>query len=302
MSKVFLLVAGAALTFASSAHAADLPRRAIAPETGESYFGFDWTGTYAGVNLGYGQADDLIRSRSATGAIDGTTDTLTRLNLDRVRMRGDGFVGGGQIGYNRQLAPGSGVVVGVETDLQYTDLGKSRRASNSYSVSGIGSGNYSFSAWLNSDTRSEADILGTLRGRIGFGVDRILIYGTAGLAYGNVSYRGAVTSAYRLTDGAGTVAQSLAAADLATSNHLQLGYAFGGGVEYAIPADSFLNFFRAGAVTAKVEYLHYDLGTRVIVGDVKSSSPRYAPSATATKIHNEGDIFRAGINYRFGVF
>ena len=34
----------------------------------------------------------------------------------------EGFVGGGQVGYNYQFTPGSGLVVGLEADAQYTDF------------------------------------------------------------------------------------------------------------------------------------------------------------------------------------
>ena len=39
----------------------------------------------------------------------------------------DGFTGGAQIGYNWQLTPGSGFVIGVEADAQYLDFGGRRQ-------------------------------------------------------------------------------------------------------------------------------------------------------------------------------
>ena len=46
-------------------------------------------------------------------------------------------------------------------------------------------------------------------------------------------------------------------------NRIQTGYAYGGGIEYAIPTSSFLNVFKSSAVTLKVEYLHYVIGDNV---------------------------------------
>ncbi len=44
-----------------------------------------------------------------------------------------------------------------------------------------------------------------------------------------------------------------------SSNDFQTGYTGGGGYEYALPTDSFLNFFRSSAVTLKVEGLYVNL-------------------------------------------
>lgn len=289
----------AVLTIASSAHAADLPPKAISPVFADPIIGFNWTGAYAGVNVGYGVADDLLQSSSATNRRDGTAEAISLLKLDRVRVREDGFVGGGQVGYNYQLTPGSGAVVGLEADAQYAGLRKSYRAAYAYAVPGETA---NFTADLSGRAKNGIDFLGTLRGRVGYGFDRVLVYGTAGLAYGDVGYRDDLTATYRLTNAAGAALGQVSGSYDAKSNHMQVGYAYGAGVEYAIPTDSLLNFFSASAVTVRGEYLHYDLGSRVVIGNVRSSSPNYTPSATATKIRNEGDVFRAALNYKFGVF
>jgi outer membrane immunogenic protein len=72
-----------------------------------------------------------------------------------------GLFGGGQIGYNWQF---SQFVFGAETDIQ-------------------GSGaDDTFAPWKFSNPW-----FGTLRGRAGFALNNILIYGTAGLAYGGIT-------------------------------------------------------------------------------------------------------------------
>jgi outer membrane immunogenic protein len=78
-----------------------------------------------------------------------------------VRGDGDGFFGGGQIGYNWQF---NQFVFGAETDIQ-------------------GSGaDDTFAPWKFSNPW-----FGTLRGRAGFALNNILVYGTAGLAYGGIT-------------------------------------------------------------------------------------------------------------------
>ncbi|MCJ2101843.1 porin family protein, partial [Methylobacterium sp. E-046] len=50
-------------------------------------------------------------------------------------------------------------------------------------------------------------------------------------------------------------------------NNIEIGYAYGGGIEYAAPTASFvrrLNLFNSSPVTVKVEYLHFELGHRTI--------------------------------------
>ncbi len=46
-----------------------------------------------------------------------------------VPLAQDGFTAGGQVGYNYQFTPGSGIVVGLEADAAYTDLNRRRTES-----------------------------------------------------------------------------------------------------------------------------------------------------------------------------
>ncbi|KQU22445.1 hypothetical protein ASG63_22255 [Methylobacterium sp. Leaf94] len=81
----------------------------------------------------------------------------------------DGFVGGGQIGYNYQFTPGSGVVVGIEADAQYVDFGRER---NRFSATGPLAAQQVF----NPAGVSGLDYFGTVRGRLGYAFDRTLVY------------------------------------------------------------------------------------------------------------------------------
>lgn len=110
-----------------------------------------------------------------------------------------GYLIGLQAGYNFQYA--SGLLTGIETDI---------------AISGIEGGNF------------ELDYLGTVRGRLGYAVDRFLVYGTAGLAYGRGDVRLGGLS----------------------NEQTHFGYAVGAGVEAMI----------APNITARLEYLYSDLG------------------------------------------
>jgi outer membrane immunogenic protein len=119
---------------------------------------FTWTGFYVGVNAGYGWS---------TGNNDVFIPGIGTVSS------GDngGFVGGGQIGYNYQIGS---FVVGVETDLQYADIGGRRDDNLALGFNDNGSDNY----------------FGTVRARAGVAFDRALLYVTGGFAYGDVGGNG----------------------------------------------------------------------------------------------------------------
>ena len=108
----------AGIAFAGSALAADLPRRAAPPPVFTPVPVFTWTGFYAGFNAGYGFDVGQNSNTYAlpTGTVLGSPGTNALLTVTNSRAN-EGFVGGGQIGYNYQFTPGSGVVVGVEAEL-----------------------------------------------------------------------------------------------------------------------------------------------------------------------------------------
>jgi outer membrane immunogenic protein len=114
-----------------------------------------------------------------------------------------GFIGGGQLGFNYQL--NGGLVLGAETDI---------------SISGIDgtAGGVTFGT----------DYLGSLRARVGYAVDRVLLYGTGGFGYGRGDLRIGGLS----------------------DKQTQWGWALGGGIEAMV----------APQLSARIEYLYMDLG------------------------------------------
>jgi outer membrane immunogenic protein len=108
--------------------------------------------------------------------------------------------------------------------------------------------------------RTRSDFLSTVRGRVGVAMDRFLPYATGGLAVGNI--RATVPG-------------------LAGIDQTNAGWTVGGGVEYA-----FFNNW-----TAKVEYLHADLG--------KDTCSTQCGLPLGNNVSLTSDIVRAGINYRF---
>lgn len=175
MTRRLLAVALCAGTLAAgSARAADLPRRAEAPPVLPIPPAFTWTGFYVGVNAGYGFKSATSRFTDATyGTVTGGGN-------------GGGIVGGAQAGYNYQFTPGSGFVVGLETDFQGAGFARG-------STAAIGTTPYY-------NVSPSLDYFGTVRGRVGYAFDRWLLYGTGGLAYGGGSTSNATAYPYTLPD------------------------------------------------------------------------------------------------------
>ena len=154
-----LLASTAALgLMASAVQAADLPVRAAPPPIVAVPL-FTWTGFYVGLNAGYGWQGSNDNSIFVPAGTFLTAPLASGL-VTFPDNEGDGFVGGGQIGYNYQIGS---FVVGLEGDIQYADFGRE------------------FS-YLGNDFES-SDWFGTVRARAGVAFGQALIYGTGGFAF-----------------------------------------------------------------------------------------------------------------------
>jgi outer membrane immunogenic protein len=196
MKRIFI---SAVLTLVgvASAMAADLPQPAPPPLAPAAYIPvvapvYNWGGIYLGINGGYG-----------FGKSEWTGGGLSTGNFNT-----SGFVVGGTLGANYQV---DAFVFGVETDIDFTGI---QGSSNLCTVGGAA-------------CQTSNDWLGTTRGRLGYAADRVLFYGTAGAAYGNVQ----------------------ANVNGVTNSATEFGWTAGAGVEAAF-ADNW---------TARIEYLFVDL-------------------------------------------
>ena len=279
MIKKLLLATAATALLTGAASAADLPRRAAPPPVFTPVPVFTWSGAYFGINAGYAFDASSRSTGNSFGvpfpyATPGTVATFRNNSQD-------GFSGGAQIGYNFQLTPGNGVVFGIEADAQYLDFGRNR---NSSFITGGALAN----GYYVTDPRglSSLDYFGTVRGRLGYAFDRTLVYGTGGFAYGS-------GSADRSFGG------------FAGNDSFRTGYAVGGGIEYALPTDSFLNFFRSSAVTLKVEglYVNLDRSTRNQGAFVINAANNFPVVYSGIgRRSDEFAVVRAGLNYKFGSY
>lgn len=102
--RVIVLTGISAALIAGAAQAADLPDEVTpppAPAPVAQTANYDWSGIYAGVNLGLGFSGDF------------NNDLAIPLNSET------GLLAGGVLGYNRQIDK---FVLGIEGDINYTSL------------------------------------------------------------------------------------------------------------------------------------------------------------------------------------
>ncbi len=221
---------------------------------------WNWNGFYGGLNAGYGWSDrnDIV----TVGQVPANAATVAAgLRNPLVNVNRDGFVGGGQIGYNFQFSPTW--VLGVEADIQYVD---GRRTFATVGTSG-----------LSNTFRTGLDYLGTVRGRLGYTWGATMLYGTGGFAYGGVN------NGASFLNGAGALAF------FGQERTTRTGYTVGGGIEHMF----------APSWSVKAEYLYYDLG-RSTVGINLVAPGLGVGTGYNTSFRNDGHIVRAGLNYKFG--
>lgn len=230
MRRILFVLLGA-MMFGAPGLAADMPvKSAPAPVAASAY---NWTGFYLGLEGGWGELK--TRHINATPLIGSETGTA----------RIDGGVFGATYGYNFQAGPW---LLGFEGDISWSGI-KDHFTGNP---------NPSFCP-SNTPCLTDLRWLGTDRLRAGYVWDRLLVYGTFGIAYGRV-------------------AATIEAPAIVSGSSWRSAPVFGGGLEWAFSPNW----------SVKAEYLRindfgdkptYDGGLVVSVRDV--------------------NIVRVGVNYLF---
>ena len=263
--------AGAVLLPAGTAFAGDLPARTPAyPLPPPAY---DWSGFYAGGNLGGAWS---YSSASTTTVFDPTpsgyfnpASPAAIAAAGAQDMTPTGVTGGAQAGYNRQFG---WLVAGAEVDVGYLGLKGSSSGSAAYSPGAIG--NFTVNSAVSTGW------LVTARPRIGWALDNWLVYVTGGLAVGDVKGN------FNFSDTNG-------AAESGLLSSTRTGWTFGGGVEVGLQ----------GPWTVKAEYLRVDLGSASVTSANLSAPVAGGPSFPGNPFTHGVDavasLVRLGLNYRF---
>jgi outer membrane immunogenic protein len=175
-----ILLAGVALAMlgCGSALAADMPVRRGVPVKAPVpvMAGYSWAGFYVGGHVGGGWSDKCF---AELGVGDGCHE-------------GDGWLGGGQVGYNWQTG---NIVFGVEFSGSLADI----------------SGSHTSLIGAPDQYRSEVSSVFLLTGRVGYAFDRLLVYATGGGAWvrDRFEYVGAATESIKQTRGGWTIGAGL---------------------------------------------------------------------------------------------
>jgi outer membrane immunogenic protein len=233
MIRSIALAAVSAAVLGSVAFAADLPDTKGAPLYAPQPPVFSWTGAYVGGQVGYAWGTTTTNS-FVTG---------TNVSLGGPSHDDSGVVGGGHVGYNYQI---NQFILGVEGDVNGAD----------YTGDGLDGLGVSLSH------RTAVD--GSMRGRAGIVFDRLLVYGTGGVAFASI--------------------QNVVGLDTQTVG--RVGWTAGGGAEYAID-----NNWSVRAEYRYTDYGHYDLDLLNTSGGLFSD-----------RFHDKDNRIQAGFSYRFDMF
>jgi outer membrane immunogenic protein len=199
-----------------------------------------WTGFYLGINGGWG---------------GGTTDHTDEFGVTTNDFRQSGELAGVTYGGNWQTGH---FVLGFEGDFDFAHINGNFNSAALCSISG------------GSTCFTDLKTFGTDRVRAGVDVNGWLLFGTAGVGYGQVN--------------AGQTPCSLTIFGGNSCNEVgRTGWVGGGGVEKMF----------APHWSAKIEYLYFNFGNKT--GYV----PTLIGGGNFVNVLERGDIVRAGINYHF---
>lgn len=201
---------------------------------------YNWSGFYIGIEGGgsWGSSKHV--------------DQFSGLD-DTPRYDVNGGLIGGTAGYNWQSA---NWVFGIEGDWSWS--GQTGSSIDNGPVGNPFYSSYTKEKWL-----------ATVRGRVGYAANNLLLYATGGYAAASVEAGVTATAGGTLFDSA-TATRS--------------GWTAGGGIEWGI----------ASNWSAKVEYLYVQLADNAFI------TTNLGPSFNRSNVPLNDNILRAGINYRFG--
>lgn len=195
---------------------------------------FSWTGLYVGGHIGYGWAnfagDDPAGGEPA---------------------KAKGWLGGVTLGYNYQI---NAFVIGVEGDYSWANVNYTE--TNIFGTGG--------------EAKLKNDFYATAALRLGYAVDRFLIYGKGGAAW--------TRDKWDVTDGVGGFANG-------TFN--RVGWMVGGGVEYA--------FWNNWSAKVEYNYLHF----KSIEENLTTGG---GLTATPANVKLDAHLVKLGLNYRFNIW
>jgi outer membrane immunogenic protein len=288
--KKFFLAAITIVAGVGSSFAADMADRSSPPGRAAP-LGVSWTGAYLGLNGGYGwQTDDPNVTLSPADSVTSvfTCGGVAGGSCPRSASYGlAGGVFGLQAGYDFQF--NTKWVAGLVADLDWTNIDGSG--------TGLPFGLAATGANLQSSEQTKW--FGTIRARLGYLLtDNVLVYGTGGLAYGRVNETASVAGSGSGVSGptsymCGPGGIGSSSCFLGSASQTNTGWTAGTGFEY--------RFWQRFSITAEYLYVSLGHGDPVNVAAAQILTPGTAPASFTANFGNQNfQVFRAGLNYRFG--
>jgi outer membrane immunogenic protein len=227
----------------------------------------DWTGFYAGGNIGYGWEN------TSPGIVGNTPVLAALITVNSIpaslSTNPKGWLSGLQLGYNYGI---NKIVVGMEADFSLADI--------EGNASTLRPGPILPFATYTTSVEQRLKWFATTRGRVGFTpLDNLLLFGTGGFAFGRIDYSGNIHRSAILVN-----------FDVpASASATKTGWTIGGGAEYAL----------TNKWSVKSEYLYYDLGGATLTGFQTPRPLVLAVNSASYSFVTRGSIVRVGFNYKF---
>lgn len=254
----------------------------------------NWTGFYLGGNAGYWRSQtNKVTTRGSTSFINPSfefgasniANALAKIATNHSSLHSNGFIGGGQIGYNYETT--KRVLLGLNID--FDGLTNSNNTFDSQKTVALADFDENYvGTW---SVTQKINYLGTVGARLGYlYYPTFLVYALGGFAYGNVTLNTAWTAQESLGP---TVFPAIS-----TQNNLSetlTGWTAGSGVEW---------LFKPNWSTM-LQYTYYslnNLNSSVALAQINESvsPPVLWGSATAdTALSLSTWTIRLGINYHF---
>jgi len=227
----------------------------------------DWSGAYVGAFGGLGVSTGNAAIHDYSGALI-PLDVENNLFPHRIGQNGIGGMIGAGAGFNVQSGS---FVGGIEADIAYARIS----ATDSYSRVDYIPGSPFQGVSTNTGYSTDFGTLGTLRARGGFLWGDTLIFGTAGLAGGQVGNRFDLALpeiGYR--------------SPVWSESGVRMGYAVGGGLEHRLTNN----------LTLKFDALYVNLADRVVHGADPAAFPG---EGLSYRFSNDMFVSRLGVSARF---
>ena len=228
-------------------------------------------GSIAAAAISPANASATSTTAAAATAADPTKPFIpySYSDFNRFNNNANGVIGGAHLGYNYQI---NQFVLGLEGDVDGSSLSKT--------VNFAPFSNY-YQDYIPTTVHSNLGVQGSIRGRLGYAFDRVLVYATGGVAFGG--FNTSISTAY---------ANALfypAFFGRDSFSNTRVGWTVGGGLEYAVTNN--------WSIRAEYRYTDFGPSNNVLV----NSFPGFNGDVLGARVHTNliENRVQVGFSYKF---